>query len=186
MRTREILLIVILMILPGLAFAFDCGYKGYKGCAIAEIKQIGFLNDANIETSGVNRASISQEGLKNQGQIKQSWASFSNNGEILQYGNYNLAYQHQIGIYNYAYAEQTGLFNSTIQEQKGLGNIANAKQFGVGNEAVQIQQTSFNSATALQIGFYNKAYQIQGLTGTWGNKSNLMQIGFGKITIIVQ
>lgn len=186
MNKRELLIAVMSLILPVLASAFDCGYTGYKGCAVAEIKQIGFLNEAEIGTYGLNRASIFQEGLKNQGQIHQIWASFGNNGEILQYGNHNLAYQNQIGIYNYAYAEQNGTFNSTIQEQKGLGNIANAKQFGVGNEAVQIQKTSFNSANATQIGFYNKIYQIQGLAGTWGNKSNLMQIGFGKITIIVQ
>lgn len=186
MNTRELLITVMFLILPGLAFAFDCGYSGYKGCAIAEIKQIGFLNDANIETSGLNRAAISQDGIKNHGQIKQIWAFLGNNGEILQYGNYNSSHQYQIGINNYAYAEQNGIFNSTVQEQKGMGNFANAKQFGVGNEAVQIQKTSFNLANSIQIGFFNKVYQIQGLAGTWGNKSNLMQIGFGKITIIVQ
>lgn len=186
MKIREIFLTFVLIIIPGFALAFDCGYSGYKGCAEAEIMQIGLLNNANIETMGLNKSYVSQEGIKNQGQIKQNWTLFGNNAEILQCGNYNSAYQNQAGVSNYAYAEQNGLFNSIVQEQKGQANLATAQQFGVGNEAVQIQQSSFNAANVIQIGFYNKALQIQGLTGKWSNKNNLIQTGFGKIIIVVQ
>ncbi|MCX7988334.1 MAG: hypothetical protein N2647_02700 [Thermodesulfovibrio sp.] len=185
MKTREILATILILIIPNLAMAFDCGYIGYKGCAIAEIKQIGFSNNAKIDTAGLNKTSIWQEGIANQANITQTFAIFGNNAELSQTGNYNFTYQHQMGINNYAYSEQTGSLNSTVQEQKGQGNIAKAKQFGIGNEAVQLQLSSFNSASVLQIGFYNKTYQIQGI-GTMGNKSNLIQMGFGVITIVVQ
>lgn len=186
MKAKEILASCLILVLPVITHAFDCGYDGYKGCATAQIEQIGFNNKANIETSGINKESIVQEGFENNAVIKQIFALFGNYASILQFGYRNSAYQNQTGINNYVYAEQVGSFNSIVQNQSGNGNIATAKQFGVGNTAVQNQYTSFNSASVVQIGFYNRAYQFQGLTGTTGNKSNLTQIGYGVLNIIIQ
>lgn len=186
MNLKEILSTMIIFIIPAITSAFDCGYNGYTGCSTAEIEQIGMHNNANIETAGINRASITQEGIKNNANIKQNFALFGNNADIFQYGNYNSAFQTQSGLNNYVYVEQLGAFNTVNQMQNGNNNSASAKQYGIGNTVSQQQHTSYNSASVLQIGFYNKAYQIQGLTGTVGNKSNLSQIGFGILTIIVQ
>lgn len=186
MIAKEILIAFIILIIPAFIFAFDCGYRGYEGCSIAEIKQIGFYNKGNIETLGFNRSTIYQEGLKNEGKINQNWAFWGNKAEILQHGNYNSASQHQMGINNYTSAEQIGLFNSIVQDQKGTGNISISKQFGISNEALQLQQSSFNLANVIQMGFYNKTIQIQGIKGIGGNTSNIIQTGIGKITIIFQ
>ncbi|MDI1472784.1 MAG: hypothetical protein QMD43_00470 [Thermodesulfovibrio sp.] len=186
MHLKEILLLIFIMFMTTTVSAFDCGYNGYRGCANADIEQIGAFNQADIETSGMNRVTIRQEGIKNIANIKQSFALFGNNAEILQYGSHNSVFQNQTGLNNYIYVEQLGTFNVSNQIQKGNNNIASAIQFGIGNTISQTQYTSHNLALALQIGFYNKAYQIQGLTGTNGNKSNLHQIGFGVLTIIIQ
>lgn len=185
-RMKKILISILLLIIPALISAFDCGYQGYKGCNLAEIEQVGVKNYAYIETSGKNKASINQEGFGNNAKIIQNFALFGNNADILQKGNHNSVYQHQIGINNYAYVEQQGTFNTATQNQIENNNSATVKQYGTGNTVSQNQYTSYNSSSALQIGFYNKAYQFQGLSGTIGNKSNLTQIGFGILTIIVQ
>ena len=117
--------------------AFDCGYNGYRGCANADIEQIGAFNQSDIKTSGMNRASISQEGIKNIANIKQNFALFGNNAEVIQYGNYNSAFQNQRELNNYVYVEQLGAFNVSSQIQKGNNNSASAIQFGIGNTVSQ-------------------------------------------------
>lgn len=180
------LILILSLILPSLTYAFDCGYGGYKGCSIAEIEQIGIKNNVYIEQAPLNKTSTLQEGINNNVIIKQNVKSFANSSYISQLGINNSAYLTQKGMSNFSYSSQTGSLNSLEQNQMGKANIATALQFGVGNSIEQNQYSSHNTANALQIGFYNKLYQIQGLAGTIGNKSNLSQIGYGVLTVIIQ
>ncbi|GEM_PF-4364366 len=169
-----------------IAEAFDCGYIGYRGCGIAQIEQIGSFNSAYIEQATISRASILQEGINNIATIKQNLSSIGSNAEIFQQGSKNTAYQMQSAMQNFAYAQQTGFFNSTTQIQVGSNNSVSAIQYGAGNKATQIQLTSYNTASVIQIGFFNVSFQIQGVQGTNGNSSNLMQVGVGKVKVVFQ
>jgi len=137
MRIKIFLPLIFFLFMTATVSAFDCGYNGYRGCANADIEQIGAFNQSDIKTSGMNRASISQEGIKNIANIKQNFALFGNNAEVIQYGNYNSAFQNQRELNNYVYVEQLGAFNVSSQIQKGNNNSASAIQFGIGNTVSQ-------------------------------------------------
>ncbi|WP_297211191.1 MULTISPECIES: hypothetical protein [Thermodesulfovibrio] len=186
MEIKKTLVIFVFLIFTSISYAFDCGFNGYIGCSVAEIEQIGIKNNAYIEQSISNKASIHEDGVLNIAEIKQSPNSFLNMASIRQFGMGNFASQSQKGMANLLNSEQVGFMNSISQTQAGQNNLAMASQFGVGNKISQEQYTSHNSATATQIGFYNSLYQIQGLTGSMGNKNRQTQIGYGLFTIIVQ
>lgn len=138
-------------------------HAGPGGLLEAVINQSGDNNDAEQIQGGAN-------------QMGKSLAS------ILQSGNRNEAFQHQLKYHNNAYIDQSGNGNKAMQAQDtdlpedGSSNFASINQSGNNNYSEQQQQGWSNRMVASQSGNNNNASQIQE-NYSWLSKATVVQAG---------
>lgn len=134
----------------------------------------GGVLEAYVEQSGDGNDAEQIQGPANQ--MGTSMAS------IVQGGNNNLAFQHQLKYSNQAFIDQSGNGNVAMQAQdtelpeEGSANYASITQSGNNNTSEQEQNGWSNDIVAVQSGNGNTASQTQ-LNSSWVSSSSVMQSG---------